>query len=85
MVNFLIPYGEGKGIVDNPALTQSDVGGWTGEILDEEILADFGSGEGSGDSSGLWSASAGYIEVPGDRASEVYQYVKSGMPIVIYK
>lgn len=85
MVNFLIPYGEGKGIVDNPALTQSDVGGWTGEILDEEILADFGSGEGSGDSFGLWSASAGYIEVPGDRASEVYQYVKSGMPIVIYK
>lgn len=84
-VNFLIPYGEGKGIVDNPALTQSDVRGWTGEILDEEILADFGSGEGSGDSSGLWSASAGYIEVPGDRASEVYQYVKSGMPIVIYK
>lgn len=84
-VNFLIPYGEGKGIVDNPALTQSDVGGWTGEILDEEILADFSSGESSGESSGLWSASAGYIEVPGDRASEVYQCVKSGMPIVIYK
>lgn len=84
-VNFLIPYGEGKGIVDNPTLTQSDVGAWTGEILNEEVLADFGSGENFGGDSGIWSISAGYVEVPGDRAAEVYQCTKAGMPVVIYK
>lgn len=86
-VNYWIPYGEESGIVDNPNLTQEDVGSYAGEAVSSEILADFGSGqEGTEGQSGIWTGSgAGYIQLPGDRAAEVYQCIKSGMPIVIYK
>ena len=80
-VNFWIPYKENSGIVDNPNLTQSDVGFWEEGF---SAVSDFGSGESSTDG-GIWTDNSGYIEIPGDMASEVYQNVRSGMPVVIYK
>ena len=80
-VNFWIPYEENAGILDNPNLTQSDVGFWEEGI---PAVSDFGSGESSTDG-GIWTDNSGYIEIPGDMASEVYQNVRSGMPVVIYK
>ena len=80
-VNFWIPYKENAGIVDNPNLTQSDVGFWEEGL---SVVSDFGSGESSTDG-GIWTDNSGYIEIPGDMASEVYQNVRSGMPVVIYK
>lgn len=85
-VNYFIPYGENTGIVDNSSLTQEDLGYYGGTVLDSQVLADFGSGEGSGSSGSIWTGSdTGYIQLPGDRAAEVYQCVKTGMPVVIYK
>lgn len=87
-VNYWIPYGDGNGIADNPALTQLDVGSYAGEILDQAVLSDFGSeaAGGTGSSTGIWTGSqTGCIQLPGDRAAEVYQCVSAGMPIVIYK
>lgn len=85
-VNYLIPYGEKKEIIDNQNLSQSDVGYYVGENFDSPILTDFGSGENSDTTGNIWTEfNEGCIQIPGDRASEVYQCVKTGMPVVIYK
>lgn len=85
-VNYLMSCGENIGIVDNPALTQEDVGYYADGFADSLISADFGSEENSGLSGDIWTDSEkGYIQIPGDRAADVWQYVKTGMPVVIYK